>query len=82
MITRSLEMGTRAAMLTSMRPLLAQAEVSRLMRGATIEVRIVAVPDDFVPPKPGTFDKETMNALADLGEKMGEDVSSWRTELP
>jgi hypothetical protein len=30
--------------------------ISRLMRGATIEVRIVPVPDDFVPPKPGTFE--------------------------
>jgi hypothetical protein len=81
-VTRSLEMGTRAATLTSMRHLFAQAAISRLMRGATIEVRFVAVPDDFVPPKPGTFDKETMNALADLGEKMGEDASSWRIEAP
>ena len=68
--------------LTIMRHLFAQAAISRLMRGATIDVRIVAVPDDFVPPKPSTFDKDTMNALADLGEKMGEDASSWRTEAP
>ena len=75
-------MGTRAATITSMRHLFAQAVISRLMRGATIEVRIVAVPDDFVPPKPGTFEQDTMNALADLGEKMGEQASSWRTEAP
>jgi predicted acylesterase/phospholipase RssA len=81
-VSRSLEMGTRSATLTSMRHLFAQATISRLMRGATIDVRIVAVPDDFVPPKPGTFDKDTMNALADLGEKMGEAASSWRTEAP
>jgi predicted acylesterase/phospholipase RssA len=81
-VARSLEMGTRAATLTSMRHLFAQAAISRLMRGATIDVRIVAVPDDFVPPKPGTFDKDTMNALADLGEKMGTEPSSWRTEAP
>jgi predicted acylesterase/phospholipase RssA len=81
-VARSLEMGTRAATLTSMRHLFAQAAISRLMRGATIDVRIVAVPDDFVPPKPGTFDKDTMNALADLGEKMGAEPSSWRTEAP
>ena len=81
-VARSLEMGTRAATLTSMRHLFAQATISRLMRGATIDVRIVAVPDDFVPPKPGTFDKDTMNALADLGEKMGAEASSWRTEAP
>jgi len=81
-VARSLEMGTRAATITSMRHLFAQAAISRLMRGATIDVRIVAVPDDFVPPKPGTFDKDTMNALADLGEKMGAEPSSWRTEAP
>ena len=46
------------------------------------DIRIAAVPDDFVPPKPGTFDKDTMNALADLGEKMGAEASSWRTEAP
>ena len=81
-VARSLEMGTRAATITSMRHLFAQAAISRLMRGATIDVRIVAVPDDFVPPKPGTFDTDTMNALADLGEKMGAEPSSWRTEAP
>src|SRR5688572_10077047 len=36
-ITRSLEMGTRAATLTSMRHLHAQAEISRLKRGADID---------------------------------------------
>jgi hypothetical protein len=40
------------------------------------------VPNDFVPPKPGTFVKETMNALADLGEEMGADPSSWLTSPP
>jgi hypothetical protein len=31
---------------------------------------------------PGTFEKETMNSLADLGEKMGADPKSWLTEPP
>jgi hypothetical protein len=43
---------------------------------------VVAVPNDFVPPKAGVFIKETMNALADLGERMGADPASWRTEAP
>ena len=81
-VTRSLEMGSRAATLTSMRHLFAMAEISRLKRGANIEVRVIAVPDDWVAPKPGVFIKETMNSLADLGEKMGADPSSWRTESP
>jgi predicted acylesterase/phospholipase RssA len=81
-VTRSLEMGTRAATITSMRHLYSQADIARLKRGGRVEVRVVAIPDDFVPPKPGVFIKETMNALADLGERMGADPSSWRTESP
>jgi len=81
-VTRSLSLGTRAATLTSIRHLFAQAEISRLKRGGEFEVRIAAVPDDFIPPKEGTFVKETMNALADLGERLGADPASWRTEPP
>jgi hypothetical protein len=47
-----------------------------------VEVRYVAVPDDWVPPKPGIFDKDVMNALADMGERMGADPTSWRQEDP
>ena len=81
-VTRSLEMGTRSATLTSMRHLYAQAEISRLKRGAEVEVRIVTVPNDWVAPQPGVFIKETMNNLADLGEKMGADPLNWRSEPP
>src|SRR5215475_9703841 len=49
-VTRSLEMGTRSATITSMRHLHAQAEISRLKRGAEVEVRFVAVPNDWVAP--------------------------------
>jgi hypothetical protein len=81
-VARSLEMGTRSATLTSMRHLHGQAEISRLKRGADVEVRLVAVPNDWVPPQPGVFNKETMNNLADLGEKLGADPSSWSSEPP
>jgi hypothetical protein len=67
---------------TSIRHLHAQAEISRLKRGANVEVRFVAVPNDWVPPQPGVFIKETMNNMADLGEKMGADPSSWSSEPP
>ncbi len=81
-VARSLEMGTRSATVTSMRHLHAMAEISRLKRGADMEVRIVAVPNDWHPPKPGVFVKEVMNNLADLGEKMGADPGSWRSDPP
>jgi hypothetical protein len=40
------------------------------------------VPEEWVPSKAGTFVKEVMNDLADLGERMGADPASWRTEAP
>jgi hypothetical protein len=82
-VQRSLETGTRASTLTAMRHLYAMAEISRLKRHAEVEVRRVEIPGDWSPPKPGTFVKETMNNLADLGERMGADPSSsWRSDPP
>jgi len=81
-VARSLEMGTRAATVTAIRHLFTQAEIAQLKRGGEVEVRVIAVPNDFVPPKPGVFIKETMNALADMGERLGADPSSWQTEAP
>jgi Patatin-like phospholipase len=79
-IQRSLETSTRAATSTAVRHLFAMAEISRLKRKADVEVRIVSIPGDWVPPVPGVFIKESMNNLADLGEKMGADPASWSNE--
>ena len=65
-----------------MRHLHAMAEISRLKRKADVEVRIVAIPGDWSPPVPGVFIKETMNNLADIGERMGADPKTWNTEIP
>ncbi|HEY7115844.1 MAG TPA: patatin-like phospholipase family protein [Tepidisphaeraceae bacterium] len=81
-ITRSVEVASRSASLNSLRQLFLMAEVEHLKHDADVEVRYVAVPDDWRPPKPGTFVKETMNNLADLGEKMGADPKSWISEPP
>jgi len=81
-INRSIELSTRSATLSSMRQLYLMAEVAHLKRGDNIEVRIMAIPDDWSPPVPGTFVKETMNNLADLGERMGADPTVWRTSPP
>jgi predicted acylesterase/phospholipase RssA len=79
---RSINLAGQSSTVNSIRHLYALAEISRLKRNADIEVRIVSVPADWTPPKPGVFVKETMNALADLGERMGAEPSSWRTEPP
>jgi hypothetical protein len=65
-----------------MRMLVLQAQVAALQHHVDVEVRIVAVPDGWVAPKPGTFVAESMNALADLGEKMGADPGSWQAFVP
>jgi Patatin-like phospholipase len=79
-IQRSLETSTRAATATAVRHLFAMAEISRLKRKADIDVRVVSIPGDWFPPVPGVFIKESMNNLADLGEKMGADPASWSNE--
>jgi Patatin-like phospholipase len=81
-IQRAMETSTRAATATAVRHLFAIAEISRLKRKADVEVRIVSIPGDWFPPVAGTFIKESMNNLADLGEKIGADPASWSTEPP
>jgi predicted acylesterase/phospholipase RssA len=79
---RATIMSTQTSTVNSMRHLFAQAEISRLKYGADVEVRVMAVPDAWVPPSPGTFQADVMNELADLGEQMGADPGKWRTEAP
>jgi hypothetical protein len=80
--TRAMELATRAASVAAMRHLHAMAEISRLKRNADVEVRIVAIPNEWTARVEGSFRRETMNELADIGEKMGEDPGSWSTEPP
>ena len=70
-VQRSLETGTRASTAIGLRHLYAMAEIARLKRNADVEVYVISIPDDWVAPVEGTFAKETMNNLVDLGEKMG-----------
>ena len=79
---RATIMSTQTSTMNSMRHLYAQAELAHLKHKADIEVRVMAVPDEWIPPSPGNFQKDVMNSLADLGEKMGADPGSWRTDPP
>jgi hypothetical protein len=81
-MSRAMIMSTQTSTVNSMRHLFAMAEIAKLKRNVELEVRVMAVPDEWVPPKPGTFVSEVMNALADLGEQMGADPAKWRTEPP
>jgi predicted acylesterase/phospholipase RssA len=79
---RATIMSTQTSTINSMRHLFAMAEIANLKHSGEVQVRVMAVPDEWVPPKPGTFVSEVMNELADLGEKMGADPTSWRTTPP
>jgi len=81
-MSRATIMSTQTSTVAAMRHLASHNELLRLKYGAEVETRFIAVPEDWVPPAPGTFQKEVMNALADLGEKLGADPASWRTEVP
>ncbi|HEY5870278.1 MAG TPA: patatin-like phospholipase family protein [Candidatus Tectomicrobia bacterium] len=81
-VSRSLEMSTRAATVTALRHLYSMSEIARLKHGVTIEIRVAAIPGDWVPPEPGVFKAKTMNNLADLGERMGADPASWLLAPP
>jgi len=73
----SLLTSTRCASLAEMRWLAAQADYVNAVYKTDIEVRLVAIPDDWRPPVEGSFMKETMMSLSDLGRKMGADPKSW-----
>jgi hypothetical protein len=80
-VQRSLETATRSATATAVRHLVALTEIARLKRNADVEIRMVSIPGDWFPPAAGVFVKETMNNLADLGERMGVDPASWGDQL-
>jgi predicted acylesterase/phospholipase RssA len=81
-MSRSMIMSTQSATVTAIRHLFAQTEVFRLKYNADIEVRYLAVPEDFVPTNPKSFDPETMNRLADIGRGLGADPKNWHSESP
>jgi predicted acylesterase/phospholipase RssA len=81
-LPRSLDTASRSATISALRNLFALSALTRYQYGNEVEVRYIAVPDDWTPPKPDMFDKDVMNALADMGERMGADPASWRTDPP
>ncbi len=81
-IQRSLETATRSSTAIAIRHLHAMAEIARLKRKADVEVHVACIPEKWHPPVAGTFIKETMNHLADLGEQMGADSTSWMSCPP
>lgn len=74
----ALEVAIRSATITEAKLLAAEADYVNLKYGADVEVRVTAIPDSWRPPVPGDFQQATMDSLAELGRKMGEDPKSWQ----
>jgi predicted patatin/cPLA2 family phospholipase len=79
---RSLDLAIRASTITSLKGLALAIQYLHLRDGIDIELRIIAIPDEWRPPVKGPFKKETMNSLAELGCKLGADPTAWRTSVP
>jgi len=81
-IGRATVMATQNATVNGIRHLHAIAEIARLRHDAEVEVRLMAIPDDWVPPEPGVFNRRVMNGLADLGQALAADPTHWQTTPP
>ncbi len=76
-VAPSLATAIRSATFAEIRWLAAQANYVNAAYHTDIKVKVLSIPDDWRPPVPGDFKKETMDSLADLGRKLGADPASW-----
>ena len=81
-LARSVEVAIRASTITALRHLYSHADSVTRRGEGSIEVRWIAIPDEWRPPVEGVFREETMRELADIGAKLGADAGSWRTRPP
>lgn len=68
----------RSATATALELLAAEIAYLNATGVAEAEFFVVAIPDYWRPPTTGTFKKETMDSLAELGQKLGRQPNSWR----
>lgn len=81
-IGRSVDLAIRSQTKIGLMHLFTIEEVVNLRGDSTMEVRLIAIPDDWRPPVEGVFKEVTMRSLAEMGERMGADPSSWMREMP
>ena len=79
---RSVEIAIRASTVTALRHLYSHADSVTRRGDGSIEVRWIAIPDEWRPPVEGVFMEKTMRELADIGARLGADPGSWRTRPP
>jgi hypothetical protein len=73
----SISTAIRSATQAEVRRLVAEAEYANAVECTDIEVRVVAIPDDWRRPIEGEFQQETMRSLTELGRRLDADPLSW-----
>ena len=79
-VEQSLSTSVRASTATSVQHLATQLALLRVAGTVETEFHVISIPNEWRPPKPGVFVKETMVSLAKLGREMGRDPSSWKQQ--
>jgi predicted acylesterase/phospholipase RssA len=79
-VEQSLATSIRASTLTSIQHLSTELALLRATGDVETEFRVIAIPNDWRPPKPGIFVKETMESLAKLGRELGRDPAAWKQD--
>lgn len=75
----ALATAVRSSTHTALQNLAGQLELINALGLGRKELRVVSIPNDWRPPTRERFDPKTMQALVDLGVKMGSDPASWVT---
>ncbi|MCC6677259.1 MAG: patatin-like phospholipase family protein [Phycisphaerales bacterium] len=76
----SVSTAIRSSTIGTLKQLYLQTELQK-RDGYDVEFRYVSIPDDWRPPRPGIFQKETMESLCKLGERLGRRTDCWRSDL-
>lgn len=81
-LARSVDVAIRASTVTALRHLYSHADSVTNRGDGSIEVRWIAIPNEWRPPVEGVFMEKTMRELADIGARLGADPESWQTRPP
>lgn len=77
-------MGMTITEIVMLRQLYAQAQLTELRGDGEVEIRWIAIPEEYTPPV-GTgeyFDETSMRGLSAEGQRLGADPGSWTATSP
>ena len=80
--TSSLATSIRSSTIATLDILSLHCELLRRDENLDVELRYIAIPDEWRAPEPGIFKKKTMESLAALGVTVGADPARWIFHSP